>query len=173
MVFELLTGDFLFDPKKSQNMKKSEDHLALMMELLNLFPKDFSTVGANSKHFIEISGRLKKIHNLNFLSLRDLFVKFQNMKHAEANALADFLSPMLRVNPWDRASAREMLDHYWLEMETTELFATPEELLATPEAYDKTQLDRSSFHRVVDPEEFNAEGSVISSDGEEFMEDEP
>jgi len=30
MLFEMLTGEFLFDPKKEKNFKKSEDHLALM-----------------------------------------------------------------------------------------------------------------------------------------------
>jgi serine/threonine protein kinase len=34
MIFELVTGDFLFDPKKGANYKKNEDHLALITELI-------------------------------------------------------------------------------------------------------------------------------------------
>ena len=47
MLFEMLTGEFLFDPKKDPNFRKSEDHLALMMEMLNKFPKSYSTIGTN------------------------------------------------------------------------------------------------------------------------------
>ena len=34
MFFELLTGDFLFDPKSSRQWSTDEDQLALMIELL-------------------------------------------------------------------------------------------------------------------------------------------
>lgn len=34
MVFELVTGDYLFDPKKGKNFKKNDDHLALITELI-------------------------------------------------------------------------------------------------------------------------------------------
>lgn len=61
MLFEMLTGEFLFDPKKDKNFKKSEDHLALMMELLNKFPKVYSSVGTNSKKYVDENGNLKKI----------------------------------------------------------------------------------------------------------------
>ncbi len=34
MVFELITGDYLFDPKKGKTFKKNDDHLALISELI-------------------------------------------------------------------------------------------------------------------------------------------
>jgi serine/threonine-protein kinase SRPK3 len=34
MIFELITGDYLFDPKKGQKFKKNDDHLALICELI-------------------------------------------------------------------------------------------------------------------------------------------
>ena len=33
-VFELVTGDYLFEPKKGKSYTKNEDHLALITELL-------------------------------------------------------------------------------------------------------------------------------------------
>lgn len=33
-VFELVTGDYLFAPKKGKNYTKNEDHLALISELI-------------------------------------------------------------------------------------------------------------------------------------------
>jgi len=40
MIFELLTGDFLFEPKSSELHDKDDDHLAQMFEVLKPFPKD-------------------------------------------------------------------------------------------------------------------------------------
>ncbi|MCO5602579.1 hypothetical protein L7F22_056713 [Adiantum nelumboides] len=46
IMFELATGDFLFDPHSGDDYDRDEDHLALMMELLGRIPKK---VGSNSK----------------------------------------------------------------------------------------------------------------------------
>ena len=40
MVFELATGDYLFDPKASDEYPRDEDHLALFIELLGNMPKE-------------------------------------------------------------------------------------------------------------------------------------
>ena len=48
MLFEMLTGKFIFDPSKQQGIRKSEHHLALIMEVLGSFPKEYSTIGTNS-----------------------------------------------------------------------------------------------------------------------------
>ena len=34
MIFEMITGDFLFEPRKGNNFDKDDDHLAQMMEIL-------------------------------------------------------------------------------------------------------------------------------------------
>ena len=34
MLFELVTGDYLFDPKKGKTYRKNDDHLALISELI-------------------------------------------------------------------------------------------------------------------------------------------
>merc|ERR1719188_2558300 len=38
MIFELVTGDYLFDPKGSEEYPRDEDHLALFVELLGHMP---------------------------------------------------------------------------------------------------------------------------------------
>lgn len=40
MVFELLTGDLLFNPRAGENYERDEDHLALMIELLGAYLLD-------------------------------------------------------------------------------------------------------------------------------------
>ena len=116
MLFEMLTGDFLFDPKKSGDFKKNDDHLAQMLELLNEFPKNWSTIGTNSKRYFDKDGKLKKIKKLRFWGLKDILIQRYKMAENEAIALEDFLLPMLRVLPQERATAKDMLNHPWLSM---------------------------------------------------------
>ena len=56
MIFELLTGDFLFDPRKGQNYKKNDDHLAQMMELLGPMPLEYAMAGKNFENFFVKEG---------------------------------------------------------------------------------------------------------------------
>lgn len=42
MIFELITGDFLFNPRPSHEYKKNDDHLALFMEMLGPCPKQLA-----------------------------------------------------------------------------------------------------------------------------------
>lgn len=49
MIFELITGDFLFEPRKGDVYSKNDDHLAQIMELLGRMPKKFAKSGRNSR----------------------------------------------------------------------------------------------------------------------------
>jgi serine/threonine protein kinase len=45
MIFELITGDYLFDPKKGKTYKKNDDHLALISELIGeVSPDDIANM---------------------------------------------------------------------------------------------------------------------------------
>jgi len=105
MIFETLTGEFLFDPKKDSNFKKSEDHLALMMELLNKFPKNYLTIGTNARRYLDSNGDLKKIQSLTFMTLKDLLTHYHKVREEEAISFASFLMPMLNIYPEKRASS--------------------------------------------------------------------
>lgn len=118
MLFEMLTGEFLFDPKKDNDIKKSEDHLALMMELLNRFPKNYVTSGTNSIWYADSDGSLKHIKHLNFMNLKELLIKIHGVKIKEAELFESFLLPILWIFPDKRATAKQMLNHPWLSMNT-------------------------------------------------------
>jgi serine/threonine-protein kinase SRPK3 len=42
MVFELVTGDFLFNPRPGPDYKKNDDHLAQFIEMIGPMPKSFA-----------------------------------------------------------------------------------------------------------------------------------
>ncbi|MCQ2821520.1 MAG: hypothetical protein MJ252_30040, partial [archaeon] len=117
MVFELVTGDYLFEPRKGENYSKNDDHIAQFIELLGRMPKKFAMSGGNSNKHFNKKGQLRRIKGLQFFFVDEILMKKYKIKHSEAKALAEFLLPMLEYYPEKRASAREMLNHPWLKME--------------------------------------------------------
>ena len=61
LIFELATGDLLFDPRASEtdDYDRDEDHLAQMYELLGKIPKKVALSGKYSKNFFNKKGRTK------------------------------------------------------------------------------------------------------------------
>lgn len=49
MIFELVTGDYLFEPRKGKTYSKNDDHLAQIIELCGKMPKKYGLSGLNSK----------------------------------------------------------------------------------------------------------------------------
>uniref|UniRef100_H2YVF7 non-specific serine/threonine protein kinase n=1 Tax=Ciona savignyi TaxID=51511 RepID=H2YVF7_CIOSA len=48
MTFELVTGDYLFEPHSGEDYSRDEDHLALIIELLGYIPRSVSLAGEYS-----------------------------------------------------------------------------------------------------------------------------
>ncbi|KAI9915463.1 hypothetical protein PsorP6_008240 [Peronosclerospora sorghi] len=113
-VFELVTGDLLFDPKSGRKFNRDEDHLAQMIELLGRMPKSFTASQRGLREFFTRKGELKRIRNLKFWSLEQVLIEKYHFLRHDAECLASFLTPMLRYEPSKRATAVECLAHPWL-----------------------------------------------------------
>lgn len=111
LVFELATGDFLFDPHSGEDYGRDEDHIALMMELFGPVPEHILQKGAFTKEFFDENGNLRHIAQLNFWSLRDVFREKYKFPAEDADAITSFLLQMLYYDPVRRASARQQLTH--------------------------------------------------------------
>eukprot|EP00124_Ichthyophonus_hoferi_P002202 Ihof_evm4s141 gene=Ihof_evmTU4s141 len=114
MLFELATGDYLFQPKSSKDYYKDEDHLALIIELMGPLPKHVALKGERSKEFLKKDGTLKHIHDLKPWGLVDVLIEKYSFDRPVAEEFASFLLPMLNVNAAKRATAAECLTHPWL-----------------------------------------------------------
>ncbi|PWN53568.1 kinase-like protein [Violaceomyces palustris] len=115
MFFELLTGDYLFDPAAGSKYNKDDDHVAQIIELLGDFPKSLAFSGKYSPDIFNRRGELRHIHKLRFWPLISVLQEKYLMPFNEANQLSSFLLPMLRLHPDKRSSARDLLTHEWLE----------------------------------------------------------
>ena len=89
MVFELATGDYLFDPKKGKTYSKNDDHLASVSELIGPC-KDakFLTSCESASDFYDKKGKLKRIKSLKLWPVKDILVEKYRVKDTEAHFLA-------------------------------------------------------------------------------------
>ena len=116
IIFELVTGDFLFNPTSSEYFCKNDSHLAKFMEVCGKMPKNFVERGAYWKKYFTKDGKLKRMGDIKHIILKNLLVQKYHIKENEALALSNFLMPMLEYLPEKRISARELLKHPWLKM---------------------------------------------------------
>lgn len=98
LIFELLTGDYLFDPHSGDHWSREEDHLALMFELLGPFPKSVYSNGRMADTYFHTKrGQLKHIKDLKPWPLLDVLREKYHFSAQESEMIVDFLLPMLQV----------------------------------------------------------------------------
>ena len=116
MVFELLTGDFLFNPKTGQGYSKEDDHLAQVVELLGDIPRKVKFSGVDSKKFFNNDGSFRRIRkdDIRPWGLRDVLCEKYKFTAAEARSIAAFINDTLIYDPKQRKNARQLLNHPWL-----------------------------------------------------------
>ncbi len=163
IVFELATGDFLFEPRKGQTYTKNDDHLAQFIELLGKMPKKFALSGLNSKKYFNKNGELKRIKGLQYFPLKNVLIKKYHFKENEAEALSDFMLPMLEYYPEKRASAKKMLSHPWLSMPDNFNFKMSDIEI---EKMNMIENRKKSKNENDDNDKYNKNREVVSSDSE-------
>lgn len=115
IIFELATGDMLFDPQSAEGYDRDEDHLALMMELLGKIPRKIALGGSYSRELFDRHGDLKHIRRLRYWPLDRILVEKYKFSEKDADELAKFLSPLMDFAPEKRPTAAQCLLHPWLK----------------------------------------------------------
>lgn len=115
VIFELITGDFLFEPRTGRKYDKNEDHIAQMIELLGKLPKRMIQQGKYSDEIFNRKYELRHIRDLDYWPLQDVLERKYHFEPEEAAMISSFLLPMLDYNPKTRATAAESLKHVWLK----------------------------------------------------------
>jgi serine/threonine-protein kinase SRPK3 len=113
--FELITGDYLFDPQSGTKYGKDDDHIAQIIELLGTFPKALCMSGKWSQEIFNRKGELRNIHRLRHWALPDVLHEKYHFNSDEAKNIGEFLLPMLELMPVDRANAGGMAGHSFLK----------------------------------------------------------
>lgn len=114
-VFELITGDYLFDPQSGTKYGKDDDHIAQIIELLGTFPKSLCIAGKWSQEIFNRKGELRNIHRLRHWALPDVLREKYHFSVEESKRIGDFLLPMLELLPAERANAGGMANHAFMD----------------------------------------------------------
>ncbi|KAJ1950879.1 serine/threonine protein kinase, CMGC [Linderina macrospora] len=115
LIFELLTGDYLFEPHSGGRYSKDEDHIAQIIETVGPFPKKLALSGKYSNDFFNRRGELRHIRRLHPFPLTELLHDEYGFSSKDSKEIADFLMPMLEISPARRSLAKDMLRHKWLQ----------------------------------------------------------
>lgn len=154
MLFELLTGDFLFDPRSNETFDKDEDHLAQMIETLGIMPCDWALSGQYAKKLLNKNGELKSIKQLKIWLLKDVLIEKYRFKPSEAEMLSGFLLPMLEFRPEKRITAELCLNNPWL-------LPSASDFKMSDEVY-QNYINESEVKRVETIERYEREGYASS-----------
>ncbi|KZT23770.1 kinase-like protein [Neolentinus lepideus HHB14362 ss-1] len=117
VIFELLTAEYLFDPQgQGELFTKDDDHMAQVIELLGDFALDVKMGGRFSRELFDSTGALRYIKTMKPWPLKNVMMEKYTFAEEDAQALCDFLLPMLTVDHRERASAHKMANHPWLDV---------------------------------------------------------
>lgn len=114
LIFELITGDLLFEPDEGHSYSKDDDHIAQILELLGELPSYLLNEGRYTRTFFNSRGQLRNISKLKHWPLKSVLAEKYNFSPEEAQEIKDFLLPMLHLDPRKRADAGGMVNHPWL-----------------------------------------------------------
>lgn len=117
LIFELITSDYLFDPKSAASYSRDDDHLAQIIELLQSWPtKEYLRSCSKWRDFFDKSGQnFRKIGKLKIWPLKTVLIDEYRMSDELATEVSDFLLPMLSFDPSNRVDAGSMCSHPWIK----------------------------------------------------------
>lgn len=114
LVFELLTGEYLFDPHSGMEYDRDEDHLSQMMQLMGPMPRWLTSRGRYARDLFNRNGDLRNLPFMRDFPLHMLLIDKFDYAPEYAEEVASFLVPMLQFDPQKRATAHECLRHQFL-----------------------------------------------------------
>ncbi|KAI8619199.1 kinase-like domain-containing protein [Chytriomyces sp. MP71] len=168
MTFELITGDYLFDPQAGTRYTKDDDHVAQITELLGGFPKSVALSGKYSSEIFNRRGELRHIHKLRFWGVSDVLQEKYHYSKEDANAIAEFILPMIEIVPEKRATAAEMLNNPWIrDVDVDSVVQVPEDVGRRDVSLAKSSSDYASGGDDLSDDEVDEdeEGEGGESDG--------
>lgn len=109
ILYELINGEFLFDPKKDRNYSRNYYHLLEIGKVCGKYDKEYLKRTKNWKNYFDKSGYILDTEYREFYDLDELLEKVEDDR--ERSIVKDLLLKTLKVNPKERISAKEILMH--------------------------------------------------------------
>ena len=111
VIYELLTGDLLFDPKKDKEYNRDMQHICLIEKICGKFPKDFIKKCEKRSEFFDKKGKLPKIKELEDECNLEKLMEDNFELNEDIINLTDLLKKMLNPEPNKRINIDDCLKH--------------------------------------------------------------
>lgn len=111
ILYELIIGEFLFDPDKDKNKSRDYYHLLEMTKISGVFSNKYLKTTKNWNKFFDKDGDLKDIEYREFYDWDELMEKVTDSE--VRNKIIDLLKKMLQLEPKKRISSDDILKHSW------------------------------------------------------------
>jgi serine/threonine-protein kinase SRPK3 len=135
LMFELVTGQYLFEPFKGKGYRKEDDLLAQIREVLGPFNQDFLRNSNVFEKYFDQQGKVRHVLIERQWPLFDLLVEKYFLAPEEARPFAQFLTDLLVVDSFKRPSAAQVLEHQWFKMPPKEVTHLNKEKIKETEEY--------------------------------------
>lgn len=111
ILFELLTGQYLFEPHHTGLYSRDEDHLGQMIERFGTIPKWMQEFSPKRAEFFKDDGSLKKIPTLITRPLYYTLTETYMMDVEAAKNAFYLLDRLCTIDPTRRLTAKDCLKH--------------------------------------------------------------
>lgn len=115
VAYELLTGFILFEPVDLP-LNQDLHHLYLIEKLIDTIPIEMKKASNRTKFLFDKSRKyhIKNVKEFTRFPMKDRLIKQFTFSEGEAQEISDFLLSGLKINPLERSSATDLLNHPWL-----------------------------------------------------------
>lgn len=112
LVYELLTGEILFDPKKTGTVNRDKYHVYLFHSIIGSIPLDTIDSSSNKDYYYTQFGILKGIKKVDHISLEKLITdKCKEIKPTVLESFCNLMNTMLVYDISKRYSAEEVMKY--------------------------------------------------------------
>nr|QBK88661.1 MAG: dual-specificity protein kinase [Mimivirus LCMiAC01] len=116
VIYELLTGEMLFDPDKTRGFNRDRHHLYDIQTALGLIPENLIKKSKKRKLFFRNNGLLKGTYKIKYEPLYKKLAELNgnnNMNNTELLLITDLMYKLFQYDSNDRPTPRECKNHEW------------------------------------------------------------
>lgn len=114
VIFELMTGNLLFDPKKSKHFTRCSNHILDIIEIFGPFNEKYIKKCKNKSKFFDNNNKFINCPEIKFTTLCDYLIE-QEINNQISSDTSEFLSHLFKYDIKERGSANQLLASKWLE----------------------------------------------------------
>lgn len=113
VIFELLTGNLLFDPKKSKHFSRCKNHLLDIVEIFGHFDKNYVKKCKHKSKFFNHKNEISNCPEIDYTNLSEYLGEYE-IEDDICTKTSEFMKHLFNYNINERYSASQLLELDWM-----------------------------------------------------------